>query len=446
MAIGYNQTMSTECEYHAFERRIIEITKKLTPEQKAKYEEEAEVAMRRATVWLLLQQPFFGLTLCDMIRKPDWSLDPPTLATDGVRIYYHPICVSLFSPLERRAGLCHEVLHLVYSHFFRRKGREMESWNVAGDYKINSTIKDECKEMSLPSWVYYDPQFKDMNAEKIYKILQEQRSQSSNGKEEGEGKPGNSKGKGKDSHGCPKCQKEAQKRGGHTFDEHREPKISNDEIMDKVIRAAEQASKATRGTIPASIAALIKSLREPKVDWRKFIRGRALDIFNRRDYHPEVRSLITGPVAGAMGVGSTWLPGLASEESRILTVVIDTSGSISLDLLRNFASELKGIMALADKTIVITADAAVHENVEVSKFDDILAKMKFRGGGGTDFRPAFKKIEEMKVVPELLVYFTDAEGTFPQNRPDYPVLWALTKHHAPVPWGESVVVPEEEKE
>jgi hypothetical protein len=36
--------------------------------------------------------------------------------------------------------------------------------------------------------------------------------------------------------------------------------------------------------------------------------------------------------------------------------------------------------------------------------------------------------------PDLLVYFTDAEGRFPASEPRYPVVW-LVKGKAPVPFG-----------
>ena len=39
--------------------------------------------------------------------------------------------------------------------------------------------------------------------------------------------------------------------------------------------------------------------------------------------------------------------------------------------------------------------------------------------------------------PDLLVYFTDAEGEFPEQMPMYPVIW-LVKGKAPVPWGQRI--------
>jgi predicted metal-dependent peptidase len=350
------------------------------------------------------------------------------------------VFVHLCSRGEVKADLCHEVLHLALLHLTRRRGRDPKRWNQAIDYAANLIVKDEC-ELPLQSWACYDQRFKGMTAEQIYRILDKESGGGGGGQGQQQ-QPGHGPG------GCQKCQHDANGngQGQHVMDGHDpSPTITEDEIIDKVVRAAEAAKSS--GSVPASVDTFLKKLRQHKVDWRKFIRGRALDVFNKKDYRYEVRSVITGAVARSIGVRATWLPTLASEEAKILVVVIDTSGSISKKLLMAFASEIKGVMELADKTIVITADAAVHEVVEVSKFDDLLAAVKFRGGGGTDFRPAFATVKKMGIDPELFIYFTDAYGTFPEKRPDFPVIWALTKQHGETPpWGEAVLVTNDKDE
>jgi predicted metal-dependent peptidase len=60
-----------------------------------------------------------------------------------------------------------------------------------------------------------------------------------------------------------------------------------------------------------------------------------------------------------------------------------------------------------------------------------------RGGGGTRFTPAFDWTEREGQNPDLLVYFTDAEGEFPPLEPSFPVIW-LVKGRGKVPWGQRV--------
>lgn len=396
----------------------------------SRLEAEAAEGMEFAAIRLILRQPFFGTLLSGMRRVPLWSI--PTMATDYVNMYYNPAFVVGLPTDELRGCVCHEILHVAFIHGLRRGNRENEKWNVACDYAINIVIKEEA-EMALPNFTLYNEEYRGMSAEQIYALLPDSPSKGMSTYGAGKEKKGN----GEDT--CPCCQASAGQ--WKTWDTHMEPseEINEDKIVQRVVEAAEAAR--AQGKLPCGVERLVKELRDPKVDWRKYIRGRSLDIFNRRDYHPEVGSLLRGTVAKSMGFRSTWLPGLAAEEARLLCLIVDTSGSISKDILLAFASEIKGCMELADRTIAISCDAAVHEVVELTKHDDLLQKISFKGGGGTDFRPPFELLREKDLNPAMIVYFTDGYGTFP-DRSDVrsPVLWAFTKEHAPAPWGDSVTV------
>lgn len=382
---------------------------KMTEAEMQKNDEAAAEAISSATVRLLLKQPFFGALLCDLQRVCTRQF--PTMAVDGKYLYYNPEFTLSLNKHEVAGVLCHEVLHLAYLHLTRRRHRNPGKWNAACDFAVNLTVKDEAQ-MQLPSGLLYDVAFKDMAAEEIYAKLPD--------------KPGKGQGGGKG------------KGEWDSFDDHiTNPDVEESDIVDRVVRAAETARQ--QGKLPAGIDRLVRKLREPKIDWREYLLATVLDIFNRTDYHSEVRSLVSGPIAQSMGTGSTWLPGLASEESKDLVIVVDTSGSIDAGILKAFSSEIKGVMDLATNTTVMSCDAAVHEEVTVDKFDDIINVVKFKGGGGTDFRPPFDRIAKWEKKPTMLIYFTDGFGTFP-DQPDYPVLWAFTKQHAPAPWGDSVTV------
>lgn len=50
--------------------------------------------------------------------------------------------------------------------------------------------------------------------------------------------------------------------------------------------------------------------------------------------------------------------------------------------------------------------------------------MSIKGQGGTDFRPVFDYVEQLRQKKELinlkrLIYLTDGFGTFPEKKPDY---------------------------
>ena len=56
---------------------------------------------------------------------------------------------------------------------------------------------------------------------------------------------------------------------------------------------------------------------------------------------------------------------------------------------------------------------------------------------GTDFRPCFRWLEEKGIYPQTMVFLTDLWGTFPDDAPSYPVIWASTATR-PVPFGQVI--------
>jgi len=64
-------------------------------------------------------------------------------------------------------------------------------------------------------------------------------------------------------------------------------------------------------------------------------------------------------------------------------------------------------------------------------------KLSPKGGGGTDFVPPFRWVEENDIEPKCLVYLTDlCCNSFPVV-PDYAVLWVTNSHKA-APFGETL--------
>jgi len=60
-----------------------------------------------------------------------------------------------------------------------------------------------------------------------------------------------------------------------------------------------------------------------------------------------------------------------------------------------------------------------------------------QGGRATRFIPVFEWLEKQDRKPDLLLYFTDAEGQFPEIEPMMPVVW-LIKGKQKVPWGQRI--------
>ena len=134
-----------------------------------------------------------------------------------------------------------------------------------------------------------------------------------------------------------------------------------------------------------------------------------------------------------------------SEERKIadLVIVIDTSGSCEKELVRVFLEETRGILEqerlffrsfclhLIQCDNQIQRDDCIHSREEFEKY---LEHLEIRGGGGTDFRPAFARIEELRQQGELqdlqgILYFTDGCGWYPKREPDYQVWFVMLNGH-----------------
>lgn len=134
-----------------------------------------------------------------------------------------------------------------------------------------------------------------------------------------------------------------------------------------------------------------------------------------------------------------------SEERKIadLVIVIDTSGSCEKELVRVFLEETRGILEqeklffrrfclhIIQCDNQVQRDDCIHSKEELEKY---LEEFTIRGGGGTDFRPAFQRIEELQRAGELLqlqgmLYFTDGCGRYPEKEPGYQVWFVMIKGH-----------------
>lgn len=132
----------------------------------------------------------------------------------------------------------------------------------------------------------------------------------------------------------------------------------------------------------------------------------------------------------------------------------DTSGSRDTKEARaEAAAELISIFreVRPQKIFVIYGDAKVQRVQCFEPDDDIVLAPK--GGGGTRFEPIFEYIEEGESVDtkgnaDLLpidcpiaafIGITDLEGSFPEQEPEYPVLWVATAKHTP-PFGEVIYI------
>lgn len=364
---------------------------------------------------LMLRQPFLALLAMRLELVPVVDERLPTAATDGERVFGNAYFLLALTPADRLFVLAHEVWHCAALHFLRRGHRERELWNLAVDHEVNALL--ESQGLSMPEGAILYPDQRGQNAEAVYKWLQEHPEQVG-----------------------PRPPTAGLHEGLPAIEGAFDPDLqlgpgSWEDWPTRVVAAAQQVEQRY-GSLPGELERHLERLRRPTIPWRELLARFVADTAQRRREwsKPNRRYLSQG----------LYLPGWAPEQALEIAVAVDTSGS-TLAYLERFMSELAGIAAsfgiwqmrllLCDTRV--TADET-FESVTPPSF----ARLSLPGGGGTDFRPVFARLEAQP--PRALVFLTDGYGPAPEAPPGYPVLWVLTPQgQAPTAWGEAIRLPEE---
>ena len=375
----------------------------------------------QARVAMQLYHPFFGYLAISLIPKEKPEMIPPTMATDGTYLFYHPDFVN-DTPLKHLMGvISHEVGHIVLQHLARRQTREPVRWNFAADYAVNYIV---LKEFELPAGCLVDQQYNDKSCEYIYNQLPvEGRGMMTLDSHEewadwGKGDEG--KGDGKDGDG-----KADQAIGGEKVDD------MTQRWRELVAQAATQARM--RGKMPGHLEGIVGDILQPKLNWKAILTDMITSCVksNYCLYPWNKKHLWRG----------FYLPGMTGTEISI-AVVIDSSGSISNDEITEFLSEIHAICESYDSYTIwlYVCDAVIHQRFELHSGDPLPKTVQ--GRGGTDFRDPLKEAESLPITS--LVYMTDLYGTFPEREPLYPVIWMCTTD-AEAPWGFVIRYPSADK-
>ncbi|MCB1787689.1 MAG: hypothetical protein H6955_04990 [Chromatiaceae bacterium] len=439
-----------------------------------------ETKLTAARAKLILDKPFLGALV---LRLPLAAADPnwcPTTATDARKFYFNADYIASLSMSQTQFMLAHEALHCALSHFARRQHRVQHRWDLACDYAINPLLLEDG--LTPPPNCNVMPQYLGMTAEEIYPLIDEndqtetldqhlfdQDNQSGGGQQgQAPDKPDNAQqapGRGgdnsereddrdhggdtpldepseqQDGDGAKPLEADASRTEQPPRDDDRDgrgeptpPPLSAEERQtlevqwqQRLAGAAQQAMQA--GKMGGSMARLVDHLLQPQLPWRMLL-ARYMTAMARDDFtymRPSRRE------------GEAILPSLKSSQVEIV-VAVDTSGSIRAGEMDEFLSEvsaLKGQMRARVTLLACDSDLADGAPWVFEPWEDFRCPAEIHGGGGTDFRPVFEWLDEQGGRPELLVYFTDAQGRFPQHEPNYPVIW-LVKGKDPVPWGQRI--------
>ena len=432
---------------------------------------EIATKLSAARTRLILERPFLGALV---MHLPLTAVDAnvcDSVATDARALYYNPVYIARLSLAQTQFVLAHEALHCALGHFARRAHRVMQRWNIACDHAVNLLLLDEG--LRPPPTILANADYKGLSAEEIYPLIPEDSSEQTLDKhlfdqtDDNRGQPpddspddaprqdaDDTQGEGNDAPhedaGTPSQQHDQPRPApGGDGDNPSQPQprrqphpsaapgqqeinpSEREELAQQwrshLASAAQQARMA--GRLGESWLRLVDELIAPKLPWRSLL-ARYLMHAAREDYSFQRVS---------RREGAAMLPSLYSRRIE-LVAVLDTSGSILDTEMQAFAAEIDALKAQVNAQVTLHAcDERLAEDGPwvFAPWQAVTLPDGFSGGAGTDFRPVFAWLAQAQIRPDVLVYFTDAEGEFPAFAPDYPVLW-LVKGRAPVPWGERV--------
>jgi predicted metal-dependent peptidase len=375
----------------------------------------------RARLQLMLRHPYLAAALA---RLPVVNADElgwcETMATDGYTIYFNSAFCAGLSEDALVGVFAHEVLHCVLGHIDRRGPRNRLLWNVAIDHATNLLLKHFG--FTLPRVGLFDPRFAGKTAEEIYDIVEKEVVVV-------EGCVGfDLHLEGGDAEGA------AQRRRDYPSPDERR------RLRAVVLQELTRELQRRQGTIPGELLREVELASKPQVTWQQLL-ARFMSGLRRSDYRlfPFNRKHLWRGI---------YLPSLGVPGPDHLVLAVDTSGSISAKDLGQFVAELDRLRALTEcRLTVLHCDAAVQRVEEVPAGNAALfpgrGRVRFAGGGGTDFRPVFDWVADQlrrgQARPDALIFCTDLCGTFPPKAPPYPVVWVVTGPAAQVPFG--LVIP-----
>lgn len=376
----------------------------------------AQSKLTYARTAMVLEEPFFGTLALSLTPKEDVTCD--TAWTDGRSLGYNPEFIDSLNHAETVGLIKHEVLHCAMGHPWRKDGREHERFNVACDLAINPDCGTLPKGSLVP-----DASQLGKSAEWIYARLPESKPQTKGGKDgKGDGKGKSSPGQGKPAPGEVRDAPTGPDEDGH-------PAPTEGEWKQRTAEAL-QAAKM-QGQLSAGLSRMVEAALDKRIDVRSLLL-RFMTERTRADYSWNT------PNPRYIGLG-LYLPALQSISMGEVAIMVDTSGSVDAASLAYARAIVEDVISEASpvRVSVWYSDAKVCHVSRFEQGEPLIWEPK--GGGGTDFRPALKAIEDEGAAVAVLC-ITDLYGMFPPDGCSLPVLWLATTDVV-APFGETIPLP-----
>lgn len=371
------------------------------------------------------------------------------MGTDGKNLYYNPEYV--LRAYQKEKGFVsrmylHLVVHGIFRHFFVNPQIEQRKWNLACDMATEYIIESWKLDFADISAGADEKRELDrirknvglMNAEKIYGYLKKTKESEIDRLE---------KIFRRDDHSFwyPETKNRndvIQVKSGQV-NQNREVMFSNQKLEElwkqaaKKIQVDLETFMKSRSGETGDFLVNLKLANRKKQDYSAFLRK-----FTRLGEHMKINDEEFDYNFYTYGMqlygNMPLIEPLEYKDVRVVktfVTVIDTSGSVEEEKLRRFLEKTYQILKSGQESEdrvnfhLIQCDALVQKDVKITsekELEQVMEDLTLYGRGGTDFRPAFEYIEELRKNGELtnlngMLYFTDGMGVYPRKKPEYPV-------------------------
>ena len=409
------------------------------------FSEGMRMALVRAYAGKMM--PYFLSGLQNIRYRAMEGLGTFGMTDTGICLYDPELVKKLFID-EAATILLHEYLHDFFNHAERfremvRRGAldsgDHELWNNAADAEINDNLEDARCVFPRPEVIggeHVTPTSLGLAphrpAEEYAMALKKKGQKKPRPGKSGEGE-------------LPACGSVS---GNPLEGEPEEDDVDGRDPVERSLQHKRDSEKVAqhekqRGSIPGGITGMADMhVGEPTIPWERELEAEVAKAARYKqgqaDYTYSLRSRFQGSLEMIYGEEAPVMPGMWAPVAEV-ALVVDTSGSM-YSAIKKVVAEARGIIQTLGgaRMTMVACDAQVHELKKIKSVEELTQGLK--GGGGTDFRPAFDALLELpeKDRPDVVVFATDGYGYYPDEEPPWKHIWLNVDGEISVDWGKEI--------
>lgn len=430
-------------------------------EERVALEQAAQKKLAKTIIQMLVKDnDFYANILLKLKKVPLWGLDNirHRFKNLDILLEFDPFFVLDNTINTLTYHLVHEALHIVLRHEQRinainhkmidlgtqqdgsgKNEIEMleakdahDSKDVAADFSVNQMmpyqIKNKVPRSSICEandyGVYTDEStaesYNDACLNKFMHIKPNDDKGGNNGNN-GAGSSGGSSSGGKriNQHPAPE------------YDDQLQEVLSNGQL-DNMIKDAAASCKGI-GNLPGEVQDEIERLNKPpQVDWRAALRNYVAAKLPAQSTRTWARLNRRFPYI---------IKGNKKRRIPLITVAIDTSGSVDDRQLQTFLPEIDAIRKIYKVDVEFIQCDMTIQDIKLVKAKDKFPNV-FKGRGGTSFLPVWEYLDkEAKRKPDVVIYLSDLEvneDDFVQSPKNYSVVYVGTNESMVNEWAKRI--------